>query len=82
MSEPERLPTLDVIEDNGYDAPFVTFTWVRWIEMQAQMMQCSLRFQRAIEQRRFKIAMQVYEEMHYILAQWHHEAASWLQDDL
>lgn len=36
-------------EEQGYDAPFVTFTWAQWLKMQAQMLQGFSRFQRAVD---------------------------------
>src|SRR6266702_4152173 len=42
---------LGVEEEMGFDVPFSTFTWVRWLEMQVVMVHGFARFQRAVETR-------------------------------
>ena len=37
-------------EEQGYDAPFATFTWRYWMDAQARAMQCFSRFVRAVEE--------------------------------
>lgn len=59
-----------VIEDKGYDVPFVTFTWKRWEEMHAQTYQRFARFQRAIEQGRPQVALLAALEMQQIIGEW------------
>lgn len=39
-------------EEEGYDAPFATFTWKHWMETQAHVHQCFSRFVRAAENQR------------------------------
>lgn len=39
-------------EEQGYDAPFETFTWRYWLELQARAMQGFSRFVRAVEEKR------------------------------
>ncbi|HZS75021.1 MAG TPA: hypothetical protein VFA41_00280 [Ktedonobacteraceae bacterium] len=65
-------------ESQGYDAPFTTFTWEEWLEMQAQTIQCFTRFQRAIQQKQAKVATQVAQEMIEIGMAWLYEAAGWI----
>jgi hypothetical protein len=69
----------DAKEDMGYDAPFSTFTWKRWLEMQAQVMQSFTRFQRAIEQRQPLLALTVALELQMILAEMQTEACIWIE---
>lgn len=47
----ELLQTLGPEEEVGYDAPFSTFTWERWLEMQGMLVTGCTRFQRAVEQK-------------------------------
>ncbi len=72
-------PEWAVEEENmGYDAPFTTFTWAQWLEMQAKLMQCLTRYQRAIERHQAQIAMLIVLEMQDIWAKLHKEACSWI----
>ena len=83
MNEP-NAQTLDewfsceVKEDNGYDVPFAMFTWTRWCEMQAQTMQRFARFQRAIEHKQARLALQIALEMQQMTIEWLKEAGSWI----
>ncbi len=52
MTVEELRNALGITEEQGYDAPFLTFTWERWQEMQTQMLQGFLYFQRAVSQKR------------------------------
>jgi hypothetical protein len=65
-------------EAAGYDAPFVTFTWARWQEMQADVLFSFNRFQRAIEQRQPQLAALVILEMQEIAAEMHKEVYAWI----
>lgn len=65
-------------EEDGYDAPFATFTWQRWLEMQAQVSQNFSRFLRAIENRRIDIALLEGLEMQEVSTQLLLEACSWI----
>ena len=84
MNEP-NAQTLDewfsreVKEDNGYDVPFAMFTWARWCEMQAQTMQRFARFQRAIEHKQARLALQIALEMQQMTIEWLKEAGSWIE---
>jgi hypothetical protein len=43
-------------EEQGFDAPFVTFTWAHWQDLQAQTVQNFTRFQRAVAQQQPQLA--------------------------
>lgn len=53
-------------EEQGYDAPFATFTWRHWMDLQARAVQCFSRFLRAVEEKRPDHAMMVGLEMQEI----------------
>ncbi len=74
----QALLSLEVEEEEGFEDPFASFGWARWLEMQAQTMQRFARFQRAIERRQPKLAMQVVLEMQQMTAEWLREAGEWL----
>jgi hypothetical protein len=56
-------------EEEGYDAPFATFTWRHWMEEQARVNQCFSRFVRAVEERRAAQAMMIGLEVQEIATQ-------------
>src|SRR5258706_14856811 len=68
----------EVKENNGYDVPLATFTWTHWCEMQAQTMQRFARFQRAIEHKQARLALQIALEMQQMTIEWLKEAGSWI----
>lgn len=70
--------TCNVEEDEGYDVPFALFTWRQWQDMQAQTMQRFTRFQRAIEHKQVRLALQIALEMQQMTTEWFKEAASWI----
>lgn len=73
-SNPQQLPARGVMsledvrnpEDDGYDAPFMTFTWQHWMETQARVHQCFSRFVRAIENQRVDQAIMLGLEVQEI----------------
>ncbi len=65
-------------EEMGYDVPFATLTWERWLEMQARMLQCFMRFQRAIDQRQSRLALLIAMEMQEISTEMQKEACTWI----
>jgi hypothetical protein len=67
-----------VREEMGFDAPFATFTWERWLEMQARLVQGLTRFQRAIERREVQVALFVALEMQEVMAEMQKEAYTWV----
>jgi hypothetical protein len=65
-------------EEMGYDAPFTTFTWERWQQMQARMFQCFTRFQRAIDSCQPRLAFLIVMEMQEITFEMQKEACEWI----
>jgi hypothetical protein len=65
-------------EEMGYDAPFSTFTWKRWEEMQMHTMQSFTRFQRAIEQHQPMLALAVVLELQMMMIEMQTEACTWI----
>lgn len=53
-------------EEQGYDAPFATFTWRHWMDLQARAMQCFSRFVRAVEEKHPDHGMMIGLEMQEI----------------
>lgn len=53
-------------EEQGYDAPFATFTWRYWLDAQTRAMQCFSRFVRAVEERHPDHALMIGLEMQEI----------------
>ncbi len=79
MSE-ERLTLAEVQqvcgvrEEMGFDAPFATFTWERWLEMEVLVVQGLARFQRAIERREVQVALFVVFELQEVMSEMQKEA--------
>jgi hypothetical protein len=67
-------------DDDGYDVPFATFTWITWQEMQAQTLQRFTRFQRAIERKRLQEAAEIAMEMQEMALLWQKEASAWMRE--
>ena len=65
-------------EEQGFDAPFVTFTWTHWQDIQAQAVQSFTRFQRAIAQQQPQLAAMIALEMFQIAAELQKEATAWI----
>ena len=65
-------------EEQGFDAPFVTFTWAHWQNIQAEVVQNFTRFQRAISQQQPQLAALIALEMLHIAAELQKEAAAWI----
>jgi hypothetical protein len=65
-------------EEQGFDAPFVTFTWAHWQDIQAQAVQNFTRFQRAISQQQPQLAALIALEMLHITAELQKEAVAWI----
>jgi protein-disulfide isomerase-like protein with CxxC motif len=68
----------DIEEEMGYDAPFVTFTWEHWQEIQARTLQNFSRFQRAIDQRQSRLALLIVMEMQAMSTEMQKEACAWI----
>ena len=65
-------------EEQGFDAPFVTFTWAYWQDLQAQAVQNFTRFQRAVAQQQPQLAALIALEMLQIAAELQKEATAWI----
>ncbi len=65
-------------EDMGYDVPFVSYTWGHWQEMQARTLLSFTRFQRAIEQRHFQLALSIVEEIQEVSIAMQKEVGMWI----
>lgn len=65
-------------EEMGYDAPFAVFTWTQWLHMQAEMVNCFARYQRAIDLRQAQLALLIVLEMQEIMTEMYKEACTWI----
>jgi hypothetical protein len=74
----EKAAMRGIEEEQGYDAPFATFTWQQWQEMQASMVQRFTRFQRAIHCRQAKIAVLIAQEVIVTGMDLLDEASAWI----
>ena len=63
-------------ENNGYDAPFGTFTWQHWLDAQAKVNQCFSRFVRAIEEKQGVQALMICLDVQEIATEMLIEAYS------
>ena len=78
------MTTVDVEHDTGigeqmgYDAPFVTYTWERWQQMQIRSFLAFTRFQRAVEQREAQQAFAIALELQEVAIALQKEAAEWI----
>src|SRR5258708_12493756 len=52
-----RTHSEDIEQVDGYDDPFATIRWPRWLEMQALTLQRFSRFERAVAPRHPKLPM-------------------------
>jgi len=78
VSLKDMWKAFSIEEEMGYDAPFVSFTWARWIALQGKAMQCFTRFQRAIEQHDAQKALLISLEAQHICLELHKEACAWI----
>jgi len=74
----EKAAMLGITEEQGYDAPFCTFTWKQWQEMQASMAQRFTRFQRAIHYKQAKVAVLIAQEVIATGMDLLDEASAWI----
>jgi hypothetical protein len=67
-------------EEQGYDAPFATFTWRHWMDLQARTVQCFSRFVRAVEERHpdhaIMIGLEIQEVATSLLLEAYAQSAS------
>ena len=78
MTVTELHDALGTNEEMGYDVPFSAFTWTQWLELQAKMITCFSRYQRAIERKQPQLALLIVLEMQEITAELHKEACIWI----
>lgn len=79
-SIPDQISRVKSLEEEiGFDVPFATFTWKHWLDLQARMSQGYSRYQRAIENQRFDLALVVTLEMMEMVADLLKEACSWIE---
>jgi hypothetical protein len=75
----DQIRKLDMLEeDMGFDAPFVTFTWKHWLDLQARMNQGFSRYLRAVEGRRTDLSLAITLEMMELVADLLKEACAWV----
>jgi len=74
----EKAALLGIEEEQGYDAPFGTFTWEQWQEMQASMVQRFTRFQRATHYKQAKVAVLIAQEVIATGMDLLDEASGWI----
>lgn len=77
LSDLQRL--CSITEDMDFDAPFSTFSWARWQEMQTRMVLGFGRFQRAIANRQPQLAAFIALEMQQMVMDMQKEVCSWLE---
>ena len=65
-------------EEQGYEVPFVTFPWERWLELQATLIQGVTRFQRAIARKDACLASLIVAEMQQVIVELQKEACAWI----
>ena len=80
-SATEKVALFGIAEEQGYEAPFMAFTWERWQEMQASMVQRFSRFQRAIHYKQANVAIQIAQEVIKMGMEWLDEATIWIDTD-
>jgi len=78
----ELYQMLGIEEEAGYDAPFTTFTWERWLEMQTMLIQDCARFQRAVEQREVRLMAMIVLEIQEVAMEFFKEACAWIAADI
>lgn len=79
MTVAELRNAFGVVEEKGYDVPFVTFTWERWQEMQTQMLLGFSYFQRAVSQRQALTAALIALELQQMATDMQKEACALIE---
>ena len=79
LSDLQRLCSIE--EDMDFDAPFVTFSWAHWQEVQTRMFLGFGCFQRAISSRQFQLAALIALEMQQVVMDLQKEVCSWLEPE-
>ncbi len=65
-------------EQQGFDAPFATYTWKHWIDMQCTIVKCLARYQRAVEMHQATTAVMVVLDLQEVAAEMLKEASAWI----
>jgi hypothetical protein len=78
MTLSEMCNAKGIEEEMGFDAPFATFTWKHWLDLQAKMNQGFSRYLRAIEHGRSDLSLLVTLEMMEMVKDLLKEACSWV----
>jgi hypothetical protein len=78
MSLGKLLEVYGVEEEQGYEAPFLTLTWARWLELQRKMLEAFCRFQRAVDKQQPQLATIITLEMQEIVSELQREACAWV----
>ena len=78
MTIAELRNAFSVVEEQGFDVPFVTFTWERWQKMQTQMLLGFSYFQRAVSQKDPLTATLIALEIQQMAADMQKEACAWI----
>ncbi len=78
MSSVDVEQSTKLVEDMGYDVPFISYTWERWQEMQVRTLLSFTSFQRAIEQRQPQLALSIAIEIQEIGIAIQKEVGQWI----
>ena len=78
MSLGKLLEVYGVEEEQGYEAPFLTLTWARWLEVQQKMLEALCRFQRAVDKKQPQLATIIALEMQEMVSELQREACAWV----
>jgi len=71
------LEVYGVEEEQGYEAPFLTLTWARWLELQRKKLENFCRFQRAVDKQQPQLAAIIALEMQEMESELQREACAW-----
>ena len=81
-NEPISLEKLREIygveEEQGYEAPFLTLTWARWLEIQRKLLEQCCRFHRAVNNQQPQLATIIALEMQDLVSELQREACAWV----
>ena len=78
MSLGKLLEVYGVEEEQGYEAPFLTLTLARWLELQRKTLENFCRFQRAVDKEQPQLATIIALEMQEIVSELQREACAWI----
>jgi hypothetical protein len=78
MALEKLLEIYGVEEEQGYEAPFLTLTWARWLELQRKMLEAFGRFHRAVDKEQPQLATIIALEMQEMVSELQREACAWV----